>query len=144
MFCIMTKKVLLLWITNIFANRKHTARKRENNERLIFIQNKELLRMNEDYYQMNYYRMKVHMTSLRYWLFIRTCFHTGKTILVDSDLHSWFEKLPVIVTSRKRILPVTHEIVPDSDRWLAVISCTVLEFCSGKGGGKKRSFRPFR
>ena len=27
-----------------------------------------------------------------------------------------FENLPVIVTSRKRILLVTHEIVPDSDR----------------------------
>ena len=66
------------------------------------------------------------MTSIRYWLFIRTCFHTGKTILVDSDLHSWFEKLPVIVTCKKRILSVTHEIVPDSDRWPEVISCTVV------------------
>ena len=27
-----------------------------------------------------------------------------------------FENLPVIVTGRKRILLVTHEIVPDSDR----------------------------
>ena len=27
-----------------------------------------------------------------------------------------FENLPVIVTSRKRILSVTHEIVPDGDR----------------------------
>ena len=35
-----------------------------------------------------------------------------------------FENLPVIVTGRKRILSVTHEIVPDSDRWPAVISCT--------------------
>ena len=26
-----------------------------------------------------------------------------------------FENLPVIVTGRKRILSVTHEIVPDSD-----------------------------
>ena len=44
-----------------FANRKHTARE---NDRLIFTHNNELLRMNEDY-QMNY-RMKVHVTSLRY------------------------------------------------------------------------------
>ena len=35
-----------------------------------------------------------------------------------------FENLPVIVTGRKRILSVTHEIVPDSDRLPAVISCT--------------------
>ena len=35
-----------------------------------------------------------------------------------------FENLPVIVTGRKRILLVTHEIVPDSDRWPSVISCT--------------------
>ena len=84
--------------------------------------------MNEDDYQMNY-RMKVHMTSLRYWLFIRTCFHTSKTILVDTDLYSWLfisEKLPVIVTGRKRILPVTHKIVPDSDRWPVAISCAAL------------------
>ena len=27
-----------------------------------------------------------------------------------------FENLPVIVTGRKRILSVTHEIAPDSDR----------------------------
>ena len=35
-----------------------------------------------------------------------------------------FENLPVIVTDRKRILSVTHEIVPDNDRWPVVISCT--------------------
>ena len=35
-----------------------------------------------------------------------------------------FENLPVIVSGRKRILSDTHEIVPDSDRWPAVISCT--------------------
>ena len=32
------------------------------------------------------------------------------------DILSKFENLPVIVTDRKRILSVTHEIVPDSDR----------------------------
>ena len=37
-----------------------------------------------------------------------------------------FENLPVIVTGRKRILSVTNEIVPDSDRLPAVISCTAL------------------
>ena len=37
-----------------------------------------------------------------------------------------FKNLSVIVTGRKRILSVTHEIVPDSDRWPAVISCTGL------------------
>ena len=37
-----------------------------------------------------------------------------------------FENLSVIVTGRKRILSVTHEIVPDSDRWPVVISCTAL------------------
>ena len=36
-----------------------------------------------------------------------------------------FEHLPVLVTGRKRILLVTHEIMPDSDQWPAVISCTV-------------------
>ena len=41
------------------------------------------------------------------------------------DILLRFENLPVIVTGRKRILSVTHEIVPDSDRWLVVISCTV-------------------
>ena len=35
-----------------------------------------------------------------------------------------FENLPVIVTGRKWILSVTHEIVLDSDQWPAVISCT--------------------
>ena len=35
-----------------------------------------------------------------------------------------FENLPAIVTGRKRILSVTHEILPDSNRWPAVISCT--------------------
>ena len=40
------------------------------------------------------------------------------------DILIKFEKLPVIVTGRKQILSVTHEIVPDSDRWPAVISCT--------------------
>ena len=35
-----------------------------------------------------------------------------------------FENLLVIVTGRKRIPSVTHEIVPDCDRWPAVISCT--------------------
>ena len=35
-----------------------------------------------------------------------------------------FENLPVIVTVRERILSVTHEIVPDRDRWPVVISCT--------------------
>ena len=32
------------------------------------------------------------------------------------DILLKFENLPVIVTGRKRILSVTHEIVPDSDR----------------------------
>ena len=32
------------------------------------------------------------------------------------DILLKFENLPVIVTGRKRILLVTHEIVPDSDR----------------------------
>ena len=41
------------------------------------------------------------------------------------DILLKFENLPVIVTGRKRILSVTHEIVPDSDWWPAVISCTV-------------------
>ena len=98
MFCIKTTKVLLLWITtyisnmsyvlelnDFFAYRKHTMRKREKNERLIFTQIKELLRMNKIYYQMNY-QMQVHMTALRYWLFIRTCFHRRETILVYTDL----------------------------------------------------------
>ena len=40
------------------------------------------------------------------------------------DILLKFENLPVIVTEKKRILSVTHEIVPDSDRWPAVISCT--------------------
>ena len=40
------------------------------------------------------------------------------------DILLKFENLPVIVTGRKRILSVTHEIVPGSDRWPAVISCT--------------------
>ena len=40
------------------------------------------------------------------------------------DILLTFENLPVIATGRKRILSVTHEIVPDSDRWPAVISCT--------------------
>ena len=35
-----------------------------------------------------------------------------------------FKNLQVIVTGRKRIMSVTHEIVPDSDWWPAVISCT--------------------
>ena len=34
------------------------------------------------------------------------------------DILLKFENLPVIVTGRKRILSVTHEIVPDSDRRL--------------------------
>ena len=42
------------------------------------------------------------------------------------DMLLKFENLPVIVTGRKRILSVTHEIVPDSNQWLAVISCTWL------------------
>ena len=32
------------------------------------------------------------------------------------DILLKFENLPVIVTDRKRIMSVTHEIVPDSDR----------------------------
>ena len=32
------------------------------------------------------------------------------------DILVKFENLPVIVTGRKRILSVTHEIVPDTDR----------------------------
>ena len=32
------------------------------------------------------------------------------------DILLKFENLPVIVTGRKRILSVTHEIMPDSDR----------------------------
>ena len=40
------------------------------------------------------------------------------------DILLKFENLPVIVTGRKRILSVTHEIVSDSGRWPAVISCT--------------------
>ena len=32
------------------------------------------------------------------------------------DILLKFENLPVIVTGRKRILSVTHEVVPDSDR----------------------------
>ena len=39
-----------------------------------------------------------------------------------------FENLPVIVSGRKRILSVTREIAPDSDRWPVVISCTVVMF----------------
>ena len=39
---------------------------------------------------------------------------------------SKFENLPVNVTGRKRILWITHEIVSDSDRWLAVVSCTAV------------------
>ena len=42
------------------------------------------------------------------------------------DILLKFENLPVIVTGRKRILSITHGIVPDSDRWPAVISCTAL------------------
>ena len=42
------------------------------------------------------------------------------------DILLKFENLPVIVTGRKRMLSVTHEFVPDSDRWPAVISCTDL------------------
>ena len=42
------------------------------------------------------------------------------------DILLKFENLLVIVTGRKRILSVTHEIVLDSDRWPAVISCTGL------------------
>ena len=45
------------------------------------------------------------------------------------DILLKFENLPVIVTGRKRILSVTHEIVPDSDRWPAAISCTELILC---------------
>ena len=42
------------------------------------------------------------------------------------DMLLKFLDLPVIVTGRKRTLSVTHKIVPYSDRWPAVISCTVL------------------
>ena len=42
------------------------------------------------------------------------------------DILLKFENLSVIVTSRKRILSVTYGIVPDSDWWPAVISCTVM------------------
>ena len=48
------------------------------------------------------------------------------------DILLKFENMPVIVTGRKRILSVTHEIVPDSDRWPAVISCTALNVSSSK------------
>ena len=41
------------------------------------------------------------------------------------DILLKFENLPVIVIGRKRILSVKHEIVPDSDLWPAVSSCTV-------------------
>ena len=40
------------------------------------------------------------------------------------DIMLKFENMPVIVTGRKWILSVTYEIVLDSDRWPAVISCT--------------------
>ena len=39
-----------------------------------------------------------------------------------------FENLSVIVTDRKRILSVTHEIMPNSDRWPAVISYTGSQY----------------
>ena len=42
------------------------------------------------------------------------------------DILLKFENLSVIVTGRKQILSVTHKIVPDSDWWPAVISCTDL------------------
>ena len=42
------------------------------------------------------------------------------------DILLKLENLPVIVTGRKRILLVTYEILPDSDRWSAVISCTEI------------------
>ena len=38
-----------------------------------------------------------------------------------------FERLPVIVTGGKRLLLDTHEIVPDSDRLLAAISCAAFK-----------------
>ena len=44
------------------------------------------------------------------------------------DILLKFENLSVIVTGRKRILLVTHEMVRDSDRWLSVISCTDLDY----------------
>ena len=69
-------------------------------------------------------RIKVYMASLRYWL-SNAC-NAYKIVFKDTDLHGWplkFEKLPVIVTGRKQIVPVTHEIVPVSDRWPAAISC---------------------
>ena len=47
-----------------------------------------------------------------------------RSSIYDTSLK--FENLPVIVTGRKRILSVTHEIVPESDRSPAVVSCTVL------------------
>ena len=40
------------------------------------------------------------------------------------DILLEFDNLPVIVTGIKRILSVTRDIVPDNDRWPAVISCT--------------------
>ena len=39
------------------------------------------------------------------------------------DILLKFENLLVIMTGRKRILPVTHKIVPDSDRWPVAILC---------------------
>ena len=47
-----------------------------------------------------------------------SCRSSVYDILLNSEI------LPVILTGRKRILSVTHEIVPDGDRWPAVISCT--------------------
>ena len=54
--------------------------------------------------------------------FVTVTLYTCRSSVYDMLLK--FEILPVIVTGRKWILSVTHEIVPDSDRWPAVISCT--------------------
>ena len=58
------------------------------------------------------------------WHFVPVIPNLCRSSVYDSLLK--FENMPVIVTGTKRILSVTHEIVPDSDRWPAVISCTAF------------------
>ena len=69
------------------------------------------------------------MTGSRH--FVQVTHNSCRSSVYDILLK--FRNLPVIVTGRKRILSVTHEIVPDSDRWPAVISCT------GRGGWGKNN-----
>ena len=60
----------------------------------------------------------------------QSALHAGHSQFVSVfciyDILLKFENMSVIVTGKKRILSVTHEIVPDSDRRPAAISCTVI------------------